>query len=66
MISARARDPPLHMHLDGAGRLDGVGRCCDSVQLCLSQGLGGARMGSVVTGGAAFVAGAEAASALRE
>lgn len=61
---ARAQDPPIHMHLDGARfweavaagacRLDEMGRWFDSIQLCLSKGLG-APMGSIVTGSAAFI-----------
>ncbi|KAL1595995.1 hypothetical protein SLS60_009686 [Paraconiothyrium brasiliense] len=61
---ARAQDPPIHMHLDGARLWEAVtagactlrqiGECFDSIQLCLTKGLG-APIGSVVTGTAAFI-----------
>ena len=61
---ARSQDPPIHMHLDGARlweavatgafTLRDVGECFDSMQLCLSKGLG-APIGSVVTGSLAFI-----------
>lgn len=61
---AHAQDPPIHMHLDGArlweavaagaGSLQDYCRLFDSVQLCLTKGLG-APVGSVVVGSAAFV-----------
>ncbi|KAI0400734.1 l-allo-threonine aldolase [Xylaria palmicola] len=60
----RAQSPPIHMHLDGsriweaaaAGgcTLREMGECFDSIQLCLSKGLG-APIGSIVTGTAAFI-----------
>ncbi|OAR02274.1 hypothetical protein LLEC1_03276 [Akanthomyces lecanii] len=63
-IWARAQDPPIHMHLDGARlweaaaagacKLGDVGECFDSIQLCLTKGLG-APLGSVITGSAAFI-----------
>ena len=61
---ARAQKPPIHMHLDGARLWEAVaatgctlrqiGECFDSIQLCLTKGLG-APIGSVVTGNAAFI-----------
>ncbi|KAI6717259.1 threonine aldolase [Diplocarpon mali] len=61
---ARAQDPPIHMHLDGARlweaaaagscTLREVGACFDSIQLCLTKGLG-APVGSVVTGSTLFI-----------
>ncbi|KAK2624055.1 hypothetical protein QTJ16_006689 [Diplocarpon rosae] len=61
---ARAQDPPIHMHLDGARlweaaaagscTLREIGACFDSIQLCLTKGLG-APVGSVVTGSPAFI-----------
>ena len=61
---ARAQDPPIHMHLDGARLWEAVaagsctlrdmGECFDSIQMCLSKGLS-APIGSVVTGSAAFI-----------
>ena len=61
---ARAQNPPIHMHLDGARlweavaatgcTLRQVGECFDSIQLCLTKGLG-APIGSVVTGNATFI-----------
>lgn len=61
---ARAQNPPIHMHLDGARLWEAVaatgytlrqiGECFDSIQLCLTKGLG-APIGSVITGNAAFI-----------
>lgn len=61
---ARAQNPRIHMHLDGARlweacaatacTLREIGECFDSIQLCLTKGLG-APIGSVVTGNAAFI-----------
>ncbi|KJZ75430.1 hypothetical protein HIM_05126 [Hirsutella minnesotensis 3608] len=61
---ARAQDPPIHMHLDGARlweavaagafTLRDVGACFDSIQMCLTKGLG-APLGSVVTGSSSFI-----------
>ncbi|KAJ3497402.1 hypothetical protein NLG97_g1932 [Lecanicillium saksenae] len=61
---ARSQDPPIHMHLDGARlweavtagvcKLGEVGEYFDSIQLCLTKGLG-APLGSVITGTAAFI-----------
>lgn len=61
---ARTQEPPIHMHLDGARLWEAVtagactlleiGECFDSIQLCLTKGLG-APVGSVVTGTTAFV-----------
>ncbi|OAA39593.1 l-allo-threonine aldolase [Beauveria brongniartii RCEF 3172] len=61
---ARAQDPAIHMHLDGARlweaaaagacTLSDVGECFDSIQLCLTKGLG-APLGSVITGTSAFI-----------
>ena len=61
---ARAQTPPLHMHLDGARLWEAVaagactlreiGECFDSIQMCLSKGLG-APIGSIVTGNSAFI-----------
>lgn len=63
-IWARTQNPPIHMHLDGARlweaaaagacKLSEVGECFDSIQLCLTKGLG-APLGSVITGSSAFV-----------
>lgn len=62
---ARAQDPPIHMHLDGARlweaaaagacTLREIGACFDSIQLCFTKGLG-APIGSMVTGTAPFIA----------
>lgn len=61
---ARAQNPPIHMHLDGARlweaatagacTLREIGGCFDSIQMCLTKGLG-APIGSVVTGTTAFI-----------
>ncbi|KAI9044321.1 threonine aldolase family protein [Aspergillus affinis] len=61
---ARAQNPPIHMHLDGARlweavasgsySLHEVGECFDSIQLCLTKGLG-APIGSVVVGSLTFI-----------
>ncbi|KAE8161316.1 l-allo-threonine aldolase [Aspergillus tamarii] len=61
---ARAQNPPIHMHLDGARLWEAVaagactlreiGECFDSIQLCLTKALG-APLGSVVTGSASFI-----------
>ena len=61
---ARAQNPPIHMHLDGARlweaattgacTLRDMGECFDSITLCLTKGLG-APIGSVVTGTAEFM-----------
>ncbi|KAM3509005.1 hypothetical protein MY11210_006500 [Beauveria gryllotalpidicola] len=61
---ARAQSPPIHMHLDGARlweaaaagacTLSEAGACFDSIQLCLTKGLG-APLGSVITGSSAFI-----------
>ncbi|KAL6862652.1 putative secondary metabolism biosynthetic enzyme [Amphichorda felina] len=61
---ARAQDPPIHMHLDGARvweavaaeafTLREIGECFDSIQLCFTKGIG-APLGSVVTGEPAFI-----------
>ncbi|KZF18811.1 l-allo-threonine aldolase [Xylona heveae TC161] len=61
---ARAQDPPIHMHLDGArlweavasgaGTLREFGECFDSIQMCLTKGLG-APIGSVVVGSSTFI-----------
>lgn len=61
---ARAQTPPIHMHLDGARlwealavgscTLREIGACFDSIQLCMTKGLG-APLGSVVIGSAAFI-----------
>jgi threonine aldolase len=61
---ARAQQPPIHMHLDGARLWEAVtagaftlreiGECFDSIQLCLTKGLG-APVGSVVTGTKRFI-----------
>ncbi|CAG7962137.1 unnamed protein product [Penicillium salamii] len=61
---ARAQNPPVHMHLDGARlweavtagccKLEDVGQYFDSIQLCLTKGLG-APLGSVITGSASFI-----------
>ncbi|UNI19026.1 Low-specificity L-threonine aldolase [Purpureocillium takamizusanense] len=61
---ARSQTPPIHMHLDGARLWEAVatgaftlreaGECFDSMQLCLSKGLG-APIGSVLTGTSAFI-----------
>ncbi|KAE8359265.1 l-allo-threonine aldolase [Aspergillus caelatus] len=61
---ARAQNPPIHMHLDGARvweaaaagacTLREIGECFDSIQLCLTKALG-APLGSVVTGSASFI-----------
>lgn len=63
-VWARAQNPPIHMHLDGARiweaatakgwNLREVGECFDSIQMCLTKGLG-APLGSVVTGSPAFI-----------
>lgn len=63
-VWARAQHPPIHMHLDGARlweaaaagacKLSEVGECFDSIQLCLTKGLG-APLGSVITGSPAFI-----------
>ncbi|TQV92496.1 hypothetical protein V2A60_007179 [Cordyceps javanica] len=63
-IWARAQNPPIHMHLDGARlweaaaagacNLREIGECFDSIQMCLTKGLG-APLGSVVTGSSAFI-----------
>ncbi|KAH9896368.1 l-allo-threonine aldolase [Xylariomycetidae sp. FL2044] len=61
---ARSQSPTIHMHLDGARlweaatagacTLREIGECFDSIQMCLTKGLG-APIGSVVTGTAAFM-----------
>lgn len=61
---ARAQNPPIHMHLDGARLWEAVvsgactlreiGECFDSIQLCLTKGLG-APLGSVIVGNSAFI-----------
>ncbi|PHH58888.1 hypothetical protein CDD81_4179 [Ophiocordyceps australis] len=61
---ARAKEPPIHMHLDGARLWEAVaagtctlreiGECFDSIQLCLSKGIG-APIGSVVVGSSVFI-----------
>ncbi|KAE8146892.1 l-allo-threonine aldolase [Aspergillus avenaceus] len=61
---ARAQSPPIHMHLDGARLWEAVaagacklreaGECFDSIQLCLTKGLG-APLGSVITGSSSFI-----------
>ncbi|KZF26939.1 l-allo-threonine aldolase [Xylona heveae TC161] len=61
---ARAQNPPIHMHLDGARlweavaagacTLREVGGCFDSIQLCFTKGLG-APIGSIITGSSAFI-----------
>jgi threonine aldolase len=61
---ARSQDPPIHMHLDGAriweavaagaGSLSDYCELFDSVQLCLTKGLG-APIGSVIVGSREFV-----------
>lgn len=61
---ARAQDPPIHMHLDGARlweaatagacTLREIGACFDSIQMCFTKGLG-APVGSIVTGSAALM-----------
>lgn len=61
---ARAQNPPIHMHLDGARlweaaaagacTLREIGECFDSIQLCFTKGLG-APIGSIITGRSAFI-----------
>lgn len=61
---ARAQNPPIHMHLDGARVWEAVaagsctlrdmGDCFDSIQMCFTKGLG-APIGSIITGNAAFI-----------
>ncbi|KAJ6781991.1 hypothetical protein PWT90_01278 [Aphanocladium album] len=61
---ARAQNPPIHMHLDGARlweaatagacKLSEVGQYFDSIQMCLTKGLG-APLGSVITGTSTFI-----------
>jgi len=61
---ARAQEPPLHMHLDGAriweavvagaGSLKDYCACFDSISLCFSKGLG-APIGSMLVGEPAFI-----------
>lgn len=61
---ARAQDPPIMMHLDGArlweavasghGELEEYCKCFDSVSLCFSKGLG-APIGSIIIGSGAFI-----------
>ncbi|KAI0554805.1 l-allo-threonine aldolase [Xylaria curta] len=61
---ARAQNPPIHMHLDGARLWEAVaagaftlreiGECFDSVQLCFTKGLG-APLGSIVTGTETYI-----------
>ncbi|KAF5024650.1 hypothetical protein F66182_3272 [Fusarium sp. NRRL 66182] len=61
---ARSQETPIHMHLDGARlweaaaagacTLSEIGPCFDSIQLCLTKGLG-APVGSVIVGGHAFI-----------
>ena len=61
---ARAQDPPIHMHLDGArlweavaagaGSLEDYCACFDSVTMCFSKGLG-APIGSIITASRPFV-----------
>ncbi|KAI1175752.1 l-allo-threonine aldolase [Nemania sp. FL0916] len=61
---ARAQDPPIHMHLDGARLWEAVsagacslrdmGECFDTIQLCFTKGLG-APIGSIVTGTKALI-----------
>ncbi|KAL8689706.1 MAG: hypothetical protein Q9218_004687, partial [Villophora microphyllina] len=62
---ARAQNPPLKMHLDGArlweavaagaGTLKDYCACFDSISLCFSKGLG-APIGSIIVGSPPFVA----------
>lgn len=61
---ARAQDPPIAMHLDGAriweavvsgaGSLKDYCECFDSISLCFSKGLG-APIGSIIVGSKEFV-----------
>ncbi|KAI1420654.1 l-allo-threonine aldolase [Xylaria sp. FL1777] len=61
---ARAQNPPIHMHLDGARLWEAVaagaftlreiGECFDSIQMCFTKGLG-APLGSIVTGTGAYI-----------
>ncbi|KAJ5031959.1 pyridoxal phosphate-dependent transferase [Bipolaris maydis] len=61
---ARAQNPPIHMHLDGARLWEAVaagactlrdmGECFDSIQMCFTKGLG-APIGSIVTGTLPFI-----------
>ncbi|KAJ3492504.1 hypothetical protein NLG97_g5349 [Lecanicillium saksenae] len=61
---AKAQDPPVHMHLDGArlweavtagaGTLREFCECFDSVSLCFTKGLG-APIGSVIVGNEKFI-----------
>jgi threonine aldolase len=61
---ARAQNPPIHMHLDGARLWEAVaagactlreiGACFDSMQMCFTKGLG-APLGSIVVGSSAFI-----------
>ena len=61
---ARAQDPPIHMHLDGARLWEAVvagaftlreiGECFDSIQMCLSKGLG-SPMGSIIVGSSRLI-----------
>ena len=61
---ARAQDPPILMHLDGArlweavvagaGTLKEYAQCFDSISLCFSKGLG-APIGSMIVGSHAFI-----------
>ncbi|KAF1846934.1 l-allo-threonine aldolase [Cucurbitaria berberidis CBS 394.84] len=61
---ARAQNPPIHMHLDGARLWEAVaagactlreiGACFDSIQMCFTKGLG-APLGSIVVGSSVFI-----------
>ena len=61
---ARAQEPPIPLHLDGARLWDAVAAgagslkdycaCFDSVSLCFSKGLG-APIGSIIVGGRGFI-----------
>lgn len=64
LMWARAQNPPIHMYLDGARLWEAatagacmlceIGECFDSIQMCLTKGLG-APIGSVVTGTNTFI-----------
>ncbi|KAF2755476.1 l-allo-threonine aldolase [Pseudovirgaria hyperparasitica] len=64
-ISNWARERGIHMHLDGArlweavaagaGSLEEIGKCFDSIQVCFTKGLG-APLGSMVIGKKDFIA----------
>lgn len=61
---ARAQNPPIHMHLDGARLWEAVaagaftlreiGDYFDSIQLCFTKGVG-APLGSIVTGSSVYI-----------